>query len=500
MENLRAFAEQIDWGVDGEEEVQIEVPPDIGFDERRMHVRAYNYWVSLLNNRAYPSIEDLEPEELDDFGPHSVLLDFTSGPENPSIAFLGRDLREQCALDADITTISQVPSRSLLSRLTDHYLQIIANCAPIGFEAEFLSDKGVNTMYRGILMPLSSDGDTIDFIYGVINWKELADSATTAEINDQIDGADAVPPPVDSPIWADGPTSMPEEAPIVPMIEERDDATLELGLVYDEENPADLVEADQEADSATTAPAQTIEPAAAPGFGHDDNEAWIPSFTLDENSGLADRLSVARESADAVKSADSRSRLALYSALSDAYDFALAAEANPDDYAEILEDSGLKAQERAPMTPIVKLIFGIDYDKTRLTEFAAALSYARRQDLGAGELRPLLERFEGGLKGIVAVERWERRPNRELNPSQALRAQLREADPIGWLDVDAGSEDFVLLVARREADGRLAVVAPVRADAGLIDRAIRKSVAPAARKTNDAQGEEAIDEALRKSA
>ena len=62
----------------------------------------------------------------------------------------------------------------LLSRITDHYMQIIANRAPIGFEAEFVNDRGINIMYRGILLPYSSDDDTIDFIYGVINWKEAA--------------------------------------------------------------------------------------------------------------------------------------------------------------------------------------------------------------------------------------------------------------------------------------------------------------------------------------
>ena len=50
-------------------------------------------------------------------------------------------------------------------------MQIIANRAPIGFEAEFDNQRGENICYRGILMPFSSDGDTIDFIYGVINWK-----------------------------------------------------------------------------------------------------------------------------------------------------------------------------------------------------------------------------------------------------------------------------------------------------------------------------------------
>ena len=52
-------------------------------------------------------------------------------------------------------TISEVPSRSLLSRLTDHYMQIIANRAPIGFEAEFVNQRSENICYRGILMPFS---------------------------------------------------------------------------------------------------------------------------------------------------------------------------------------------------------------------------------------------------------------------------------------------------------------------------------------------------------
>ena len=162
-------------------------PLDIGTDERRMHVRAYNYWVSLLGGRAYPSIEDLDPTNIADFGANSVLLDFSHGVEDPAVAYLGRSLREECGVEASIRQISEVPARSLLSRLTDHYLQIIANRAPIGFEAEFVGQKGQNTLYRGILMPFSSDDDTIDFIYGVINWKEVAETDVAESIQSQFD-------------------------------------------------------------------------------------------------------------------------------------------------------------------------------------------------------------------------------------------------------------------------------------------------------------------------
>src|SRR6185369_14359390 len=108
-----------------------DVTAAIGTDERRMHVRAYNYWVSLLDGRDFPSIEDLEPGEVLDFASNSVLLDFTCGRDNPAVPYIGGSIRDECGLDDSMRTINDVPSRSLLSRLTDHYLQIIANRAPI---------------------------------------------------------------------------------------------------------------------------------------------------------------------------------------------------------------------------------------------------------------------------------------------------------------------------------------------------------------------------------
>ncbi len=179
---------------------------DLGGDERRMHVRAYNHWVSLLKGRPYPTIADLDPGSIADFGPHSVLMDFRppdgADPQrgempitDPGIAFLGTALREECGLVGRIDSIADVPSRSLLSRLTDHYLQIIANRAPVGFEAEFVNSRGRTTLYRGILMPFASNDEGIDFLYGVINWKELADAGLQATLAAELDAAVRAMPP-----------------------------------------------------------------------------------------------------------------------------------------------------------------------------------------------------------------------------------------------------------------------------------------------------------------
>jgi hypothetical protein len=206
---------------------------------------------------------------------------------------------------------------------------------------------------------------------------------------------------------------------------------------------------------------------------HDDEDGVaLSGVDLDENAALADRLWAARETAESVKAGEGRTRSALYKALSLAYDFAVAANENPDEYAELLEESGVKAQARAPMTPIVKLVFGIDYDKARLTEFAAALSYAQRQEIVLGRFQDFIEKQAGGLKALVAAERQARRPEAQADTKgEVARARLRSAPSISLQGLH---EEFALVLTRRGADGTHEPVAVVD-DEALVERAIRRS-------------------------
>lgn len=432
-------------GSHDQEDAAIDAPLAVGVDERRMQVRAYNYWASLLGNRAYPSVEDLDLEGAD-FGPYSVLLDFTQGIDNPGISFLGDTLRSESEIDEDVHYINQIPGRSLLSRLTDHYLQIIANRAPIGFEAEFVNDRGTTIMYRGILLPFSSDDDTIDFIMGVINWKEAVAAEEAAELQLSVEQALRSAPPLTAPVpvWADGPDSRHIDADLEPGIDaapgfaaldEEDDATDDLVLT--------------EATIETTA----------------------------EDAELADWLAAARETAERALAADSRSRNALYQAVSKAWDFALAAEDQPEAFAEMLSDAGLKAQDRAPMTPVVKLVFGATYDKTRIAEYASVLGHAKEEGVGRGELAAYLDGYPGGLKGLVKVARARRKPEGPADDSGDDKLDtLRRAHPALILEHDAGDAEFVVLIARAMPGGHIGIVAKAADDAGLIAKLAKKAI------------------------
>ena len=402
----------------------IETPAAIGSDERRMQVRAYNYWASLLGDRTLPSIEDLSPAELEDFGPNSVLLDFSAGIDNPAIVYLGTALRRECAITGPIQFINDVPPRSLVSRLTDHYLQIIANAAPIGFEAGFVNQRGADILYRGILMPFSSDDETIDFVFGVISWKELASNEVTDEIGREVDAAlrTSAAPGAVSPIWADGPAA-----------DEDDGGTLDLAGM---ESPA----------------------ADAP---------------------LADWLALARDGVEQARTSETRSHTALYRAIGLAYDFALAAEASPDDYAEILSDAGIKVQARSPLTAVVKLVFGATYDKTRLTEYAAALDHAKAVQLAVGTFADYLARYDGGLKALIRDERSQRRSSAPARPDRkaTARAAMKAAAVIDPVAIATDVDGLAVVITRREADGTLAIVGVLPDGSDLGQRVIMAAAA-----------------------
>lgn len=541
-------------------------PPAIGQDERRMQVRAYNHWASLLEDRNFPAIEDLEPDTLPDFGPYSVLLDFSTGIENPGISYLGDKLAQECGIDEeDLATLSDVPARSLLTRITDHYMQILANQAPIGFEAEFVNQRGATIAYRGILLPFSSDDDTIDFIYGVINWKELAEAHQSDELLLEIDQAlepraklpalDAEAPLTD---WADGPGTEPandvadfagdalaDDSPIeahaaaepdefaptdaadeddelpVPSfgLDDEDDdepvrgpsfgsllkmpvppskAPLELSDEpvgdfeepfgeSDHDEPMELTEEieDEPAsadETAYDAPMPVaFEPLAAEPEFESAHSIELPELDPSEME-LGDWLAAAREMAVAARGSEERTREALYEAIGRAYDFSLAAAEAPAEFEEIVADSGLTAQERAPMTPVVKLVFGADYDKTRLTEYAAALTHAHRLQQPRGTLGEFLRQAEGGLKGVVKAERRLRKEEagKEVEPvdapRHALAKKLRAMAPQPFEALRPEGSEFALVMIRRTEEGEVVMLGEVPEDLALVERAARKLI------------------------
>lgn len=215
----RDFADRI--GPEGEpadhlDQVSEPPPPPVGQDERRMQVRAYNHWTSLLRGRRIPAITDLDPARLHDFELCSVLLDFSGGAASPAVRHLGGALAAECGAQSSIATLADVPAGSLLSEVNAHYPQLAAKQAPLRFEAEFVNQRGATILYRGILLPFAGAGGRVTFLYAVVNWKELADQPMTEALLLEIGQALAAAPPKPRrdalTDWADAPQTVPAPA------------------------------------------------------------------------------------------------------------------------------------------------------------------------------------------------------------------------------------------------------------------------------------------------
>ncbi len=501
-----------------------------GPDEQQLQMRAYDHWTSLLGDREFPAIAKLNPANLPDFGPYSVVLDFTRGADSPTIRFIGERLAEECGCPSSITTPIGVPSGSVLSRFGDYYLQILANQAPIGFETEFINRFDRTSIYQGILLPFSSDDETADFVLGVLNWKEVAEQNITDKLLFEVDQALEVGRQFTDPAFVqttqrNNPSDILDLS-LVEQLIEQDLVTPPQPQAAPKDQPAATTIQAKEApplrsrlaklfaradDQKKTAPTQPRDPAppvsVAPveedrrpirpqpfdaAQGNTAAGDLLPEVAVasaaelvlsgEAEPNLGDLLALARQQAEVARGSEDRSRQTLYEAIGKAYDFSLAAVEDPGQFAKLVSEAGLTFQRRAPMTPVVKLVFGADYDKTRLTEYAAALSHARRIGLAPGTLGNYLCAVPGGLKGVVTEERRIKRleqgkePIRRDGPREEICEKLRLLDHAPLETVPSLGSEFTLLVARRLPDGQVVLLGEVADDIPLLEKAAKKLI------------------------
>ncbi|MET0249481.1 MAG: hypothetical protein ABW164_07105 [Sphingobium sp.] len=291
----------------------------------------------MLGERHLPSIEDLSPDQMKEFGPNCVLLDLSRDSGNPAIAYLGSAVQRECAAAGPIAYLADVPPNSLLSRLTDPSREVIARGAPVTFESDFVNERGAQLVYRGLLMPFSSDGRAVDFMLGVISWKEHASigesDAIAREMRDALRSARA--PLTSAPLWAQAPDR---------------------------------------------------------GDRH-------------ESASSIERLAAVRTVAARASTREARSRAALCHAIGLAHDLALAIEAAPADYANILAEAGADTTDQSLGTSVAKLVFGGHYGKVRLREFALVLDQATLAGMGTGRLNAYLAAQPNGLRTLLQQAR-----------------------------------------------------------------------------------------------
>lgn len=181
--------------IDDDFDYGLDAPLSILQSERRIHVRAYNRWTRLRGDRAFPHPDHLASPELAEFLPRAVILRYPEGqPSDPELLFIGRALRDEAGLeDGAHPSLDEIPEGSLAERLAARHRDIASHRAPVGVEAEFRGAYGEATLYRGVMLPFSADGQAIDHVCGIVNWKLAAPSDVTADMQAAVEQVRSAP-------------------------------------------------------------------------------------------------------------------------------------------------------------------------------------------------------------------------------------------------------------------------------------------------------------------
>jgi len=145
--------------------------------ERRKHASVLNYWLSIRGDKEFPPLHDLDPLEISDAGPNSVLLELISGGHDAEIRHVGEALRDEGRPER----IIDAATPSVLASIAKKLPIVAISRDFLAFEDEFRTLER-STRCWVTLLPLSAGGAWVDYVYGLVSLDVVpADAAETAK-------------------------------------------------------------------------------------------------------------------------------------------------------------------------------------------------------------------------------------------------------------------------------------------------------------------------------
>lgn len=143
--------------------------------ERQRHAHVLSYWLSIRGDKEFPPLHDLDPLEISDAGPSSVLLELISGGHDAEIRHLGEALRdegwpEQIMDAADPSVLASIAKKLPIVAISRDFL---------AFEDEYTNAAGTTRCWV-TLLPLSGGGAWVDYVYALVTSEVVEAKAVKA--------------------------------------------------------------------------------------------------------------------------------------------------------------------------------------------------------------------------------------------------------------------------------------------------------------------------------
>src|SRR6266496_2846563 len=227
--------------------------------ERCRHANVLDYWLSIRGDKEFPPLHDLDPLELSDAGPNSMLLELISGGHDAEVRHLGDALKPYVGGQSVI----EAPDPSLLSCLAKKLPIVAISRDFLAFEDEFAIGDGAARCWV-TLLPLSAGGAWVDYVYALVSLEATSAAEPVKKPAKKAEPEEPVAEKAEEPIVETLAGAVVEEAD-EPVAEEADEPVAERveEPVVEEADELVAVEVDEPAGTEAQAEAQDeIEKAA----------------------------------------------------------------------------------------------------------------------------------------------------------------------------------------------------------------------------------------------
>jgi hypothetical protein len=122
----------------------------------------YAYWLARRGDRIAPSRSAIRPEEITRMLPHIVLIDVVGDPARFRMRLVGTQVVQAFGQEVTGKFVDEIDQGAVGPAIIARARAIVAERRPDLHVWEYTKGDGRHIKYERLILPLSSDGETVD--------------------------------------------------------------------------------------------------------------------------------------------------------------------------------------------------------------------------------------------------------------------------------------------------------------------------------------------------
>src|SRR5258708_7748493 len=141
--------------------------------ERRANSRALKYWKEVGAPRRFPSRAQITAETAGDLWDHLYIVEITQAASGYRFELAGRGPLAALGHDPAGKTVASAIPGGLGTRTLFFHQAAVGLKGPVDDAGSWTRGDGVQILYRSILLPLSDDQQTVNYLLGAFSFRPV---------------------------------------------------------------------------------------------------------------------------------------------------------------------------------------------------------------------------------------------------------------------------------------------------------------------------------------